>query len=196
MARIRLLSAEELDPELREKTGADAKTPLELGSARIYGHRPELAGAFIDFMGTIRGARTLDDRLVELVRLRVAYHNQCRSCMAVRYRDGVDAGVTEDLVCQLIDPPSAADLTDAERAAISFADKLASDHLSITDATIDELRMHFTEAEIVELGMNVAGFVGFGRLAMAWDMVDELPDEYRDRSGAAITPWSGDPILI
>ncbi len=48
----------------------------------------------------------------------------------------------------------------------------------------------------MELGVNVATFVGFGRLAMSWDMVDELPDAYRDRSGAVITPWSGDPVAI
>jgi alkylhydroperoxidase family enzyme len=114
--------------------------------------------------------------------------------MAIRYPDGRDDGVTEELVCQLADPPSAPDLSDAEKAAIAFADKLASDHLSITDETVAGLRRHFSEPEIVELGMNIATFVGFGRLAMAWDMVDELPDEYRDRSGATITPWAGTPV--
>lgn len=196
MARINLLTAAELPRPLRDLVQADTKTPLELGTARIYGHRPELAAAYFRFMGVMRGSRTLPNRLVELVRLRVAYHNQCRSCMAIRYRDGRADGVTEDLVCQLADPPSGSDLSAAEKAAIAFADKLATDHLSITDEMIDGLLEHFTEAEIVELGMNIATFVGFGRLAMAWDMVDELPVEYRDRSGRVITPWSGTPVEV
>jgi AhpD family alkylhydroperoxidase len=196
MARISLLTHEQMDPELAELVDAGEKTPLELGTARIYGHVPDLAKGLIRFLGSVRAERALPPRLVELVRLRVAFHNQCRSCMAIRYQDGLDDGVTEDLVCQLADPPGATDLTNEEKSAIAFADMLASNHLAIDDQTIDELREHFTEAEIVELGMNVAAFVGFGRLAMAWDMVDELPDEYRDRSGAVVTPWSGDPIII
>ena len=196
MARLTLLKPEQLPESLANLLSASERTPLELGTARIYGHRPELAEAFAGFGGAVKANRTLPDRLVELVRLRVAFHNQCRSCMAIRYRDGVEAGVTEDLVCQLADPPEAPDLTPAEKAAIEFADRLASDHLSITDDTIDTLKTHFDEPQIVELGMNIALFIGFGRLAMAWDMVDELPDEYRDRSGAVITPWAGDPVEV
>src|SRR5690606_16744274 len=128
--------------------------------------------------------------LIELVRLRVAFHNQCRSCMAVRYADGAADGVDEALVCQLADPGDAPDLTDADRAALRFADLMATDHLSIDDEVFAQLRLHFSEAEIVELGMNIAAFVGYGRLSMAMDMVDELPERYRTRSGALVTPWN------
>ena len=48
----------------------------------------------------------------------------------------------------------------------------------------------------LELGMNIAVFVGFGRLSMAWDMVDELPDRFRERGGEPITPWGGDAIIV
>lgn len=182
--------------ELRDLIDVDGKTPLELGNLRIYGHRPELARAYAAFMAALRAPGLLPRRLVELVRLRVAYHNQCRSCMAVRYPDGAAEGVDEGLVCQLAAPEEAPDLTEAERAALRFADLLASDHLAIDDSTIADLRAHFSEPEIVELGMNVAAFVGFGRLSMAWDMVDELPERFRDRSGAKVTPWGGDEILL
>ena len=196
MARITLLEPEQLDREIAEMTDAGQRAPLELGTVRIYGHRPEAAKAYLRFAGTLRNAGLLPRRLIELVRLRVAYHNQCRSCMAIRYQDGIDEGVDEQLICQLVDPPSASDLSDQEKAAIRFADLLATNHLAISDETIADLSEHFSEPEIVELGMNVATFVGFGRLAMAWDMVDELPEEYRDRSGAKITPWSGDPVVV
>lgn len=192
MARIRMLTAEEFPETLRALVGADAKTPLELGNIRFYAHRPELAEAYVRFMTELRRPGLLPRRLVELVRLRVAFHNQCRSCMAVRYADGAAAGVDEGLVCQLAAPDEAPDLTDAERAALRFADRMATDHLSIDDAAVADLRAHFGEAEVVELGMNVAAFVGYGRLSMALDMVDELPDRYRAPSGALVTPWNAD----
>lgn len=193
MARIRMLAAEEFPPDLRAELGADAKTPLELGNLRFYAHRPELARAYAAYMAELRRPGLLPRRLLELVRLRVAFHNQCRSCMAVRYPVGE---VTEDLVCQLAQPDEGPDLTAAERSALRFADKLASDHLSIDDAAVADLGEHFSEAEIVELGMNVAAFVGYGRLSMALDMVDELPERFRAPSGAVVTPWGGDEVVL
>ena len=50
-----------------------------------------------------------------------------------------------------------------ERAALIFADLMATDHRKIDDAVFAELRRHFSEAEIVELGVSTALFVGFGR---------------------------------
>lgn len=197
MARVRMLTPEELDPELRELVDADQKTPLEVGNIRIYAQRPELAKAYVRFGAAMKAPGMLPRRLVELVRLRVAFHNQCRSCMAVRYADGVDDGVTEDLVCQLERPEEAPDLTEAEREALRFADLLAANHHAVDDETFERLRRHFSEPEIVELGMNIALFVGFGRLSMVWDMVDELPERFRSREGnAPITPWGGDDAVV
>lgn len=40
---------------------------------------------------------------------------------------------------------------------------MATDHLKIDDAVFAELRRHFSEAEIVELGVSTSLFVGLGR---------------------------------
>src|SRR3546814_20367163 len=82
-----------------------------------------------------------------LVRLRIAFHNQCRSCMAIRYRDAVAAGVDETLVCSLERPAEAPALTAAERLALDYADRFATDHLSIDDAIYEPLREHFYEGQ-------------------------------------------------
>ena len=195
MSRIRLLPPEEWTPELRDLVQPEGRTDLELGNVRIYAHRPEMAEAYVRFTAAIRSRGLLPARLVELVRLRVAFHNQCRSCMAIRYDDAVQDGVTEDLVCSLEQPEEAPDLTDAERAALRFADLLASNHLAINDETIAELKAHFSEPEVVELGMHIALYVGYGRLSMAWDMVDELPDRFHERDGV-ITPWGDDATVV
>ena len=50
-----------------------------------------------------------------------------------------------------------------ERAALTFAELMATDHQKIDDAVFAELRRHFSEAEIVELGVSTALFVGLGR---------------------------------
>ena len=94
----------------------------------------------------------------------------------------------EGAVCSLQRPYEAPDLTDAEKSALQYADLMASDHLSIDDSTFADLRQHFTENEVVELGIHVGICVGFGRLAASWDLVDDLPDELRSRTEIA-APW-------
>ena len=73
-------------------------------------------------------------------------------------------------------PPESDDLSEAEKVAIDFADRFATNHLSIDDQVYDSLRIYFSEAQIVELGASVAFYVGFGRLASTWDFDENLPD--------------------
>jgi len=180
------------DEQVAALFGDDA--PLRV---RIYAQRPELAVKYLDFGRALREERLLPDRLLELVRLRVAYWNQCRSCMAIRYEEALDDGITEALVCSLERPHEAPDLSDAERAAIAFGDLMATDHLAITDETFERLREHFDEPEIVELCMNVALFVGFGRLGAALHMVDDLPDHFQGEGEGPVTPWgSAEQVVV
>ncbi len=195
MARIRKLEKEDWDPELRELSRADSATALEQGLMRMFAHCPGIAKGLAGFGGALKMNRTLPDRLVELVRLRVAFHNQCRSCMAIRYTDAVDDGVTEDLVCSLEKPMEAPDLTDAEKVAIRYGELMATNHLAIDDALYEELHKHFSEDQVVELGMTVGFFVGFGRLAATWHMVEELPDAYQETEGE-IAPWGEESIQV
>jgi AhpD family alkylhydroperoxidase len=195
MTRISKLDPKDWDPEIRALARPETATPLEQGLMRMFAHRPALAKGMMQFAGALKANRTLGERLVELVRLRVAFHNQCRSCMAIRYRDAVADGVTEDLVCSLEKPADAADLTDAEKAALAYADAFATDHLAANDATFDRLRKHFSEPQIIELGMTIAFFVGFGRLAATLDMVEELPERFQDHS-QRIAPWGEESILV
>ena len=67
----------------------------------------------------------------------------------------VKIAALDDLGSELFSP--------RERAALRFAELMASDHHQIDDALFTELRRHFSEAEIVELGVSTALFVGLGR---------------------------------
>jgi alkylhydroperoxidase family enzyme len=186
---------EDFDPELREMIGADEMTPLELSTMQMYAHRPSIAKAFVGLFGALSVDTTLPPRLLELVRLRIAFFNQCRSCMAIRFSSAIDDGLTEDLVCSLERPHEADDLSPAEQAAIRYGELLATDHLSIDDSVYEELREHFSEEQIIELGAFAAFAVGFGRLLSAWKLVEELPDRFKEE-GEVLTPWGGESVTV
>jgi len=195
VTRLSKVPVENWDDELRALTGADTATPLELGMIRVLAHSPGVAKAIIHFGMALQQSSRIPRRLVELVRLRVAFHNRCRTCMTYRYQSAIDNGLTENLVCSLEKPSEAADLSDREKAAIAYADLAATDHLSIDDQTYDHLRRYFTEAEIVELGAFIAYFVGFGRHAAAMDMTEELPARSLDKNGRE-APWSQQSVVV
>ena len=192
MPRLRSLSLDEFDPELRAMLGAEHKSARELRPTSVRAHHPELAKAYVRFTAAFKQHAVLSERLRELVRLRIAFHNQCRSCMAMRYADAVADGVSEDLVCSLEKPEEAADLSEAERVALRYADLLANDHLSIGDELYAELARYFSDKEVVELGTWCAICVGFGRLSATWNMVEDLPDRFRANADAPVTPWGPD----
>ena len=113
----------------------------------------------------------------------------------MRYQSAVDDGLTEGMVCSLEKPMEASDLNEREKAALAYADAFATNHLAIDDGTYANLRKYFTESEIVELGMFMALFIGFGRLAATWDMVEELPKSFQDKSKKA-TPWTEGAVVV
>ena len=194
VSRIAKLAPEQWDERLVTAIQPDNLTDLEQGLTRYFAHCPEQALGLMGFGGALKRNRTLPDRLVELVRLRVAFFNQCRSCMAIRYSDAVADGVTEGLVCSLERPQEAENLTAAEKVAIRYGELMATDHLAIDDAMYADLRTHFSEAQIVELGMTVAFFVGFGRLAATYHMVEELPEAFQ--TAEKIAPWGAEKIQV
>lgn len=160
---------------------------INLDVGAILAHRPEAAAALGAAMDALRTTGTIGSRLAELIRLRIAFFNQCRSCMALRYQDSVDAGLTEDLVCSLEKPYEATDLTEAEQSALRFTDLFATDHLRIDDAVYDDMRNHFSEDQLVEIGLICAISVGIGRLAASWHVVDHVPEALQ--SSGDVAPW-------
>ena len=195
MARLEQIKAEDWPNELKAMIKPELLTDLEQGLMRYFAHAPALVSGLAAFSGGLKLNRTLSERLVELVRLRIAFFNQCRSCMAIRYTDAIDDGLTEDLVCSLERPEDAENLDEAEKAAIHFGELMATDHLRIDDNIYAELKKHYSSAQIVELGMICAFFVGFGRLAATFNMVDELPEAFKDNA-QALSPWGNEAIVV
>lgn len=159
---------------------------------RIYSHSPELARAFAAFAAVgLREDGSLSPRLQELVRLRIAFHNQCRSCMAIRYRP--EDEVPEDLVCSLERPQESADLSADEQLAIEYADRIATDNLSADADFYERLHERFSERQLVELGAMIALCVGFGRLEATWRMTDHVPERFAEPG--TVVPWGAGEVL-
>ena len=111
---------------------------------------------------------SLPPREREVARLRVAVANGCPVCLNTRSPKAAAAGLDEAAVqsvvaCDTGTPPPIAGLTERERLAGEFADRFATDHHSIDDAFMAEVRAHFSDVEVIELAALCEMTVGNGR---------------------------------
>jgi len=87
----------------------------------------------------------------------------------------VRRGATEDLVSKLADYETS-DLPDRTKAALRLADRLSGEHPVVDRALYDELRAHFSEDQIVDLGMTITFASGWQRFIEAFGIV---PDRWK-----------------
>jgi len=80
----------------------------------------------------------------------------------------MENGLTEDKIAQLDTDENS--FTPRESLALEYARMLAVDHHNVDDAFFDQLRTEFSDAEILELGMMIGQYIGFGRLLKVLDL--------------------------
>lgn len=90
-------------------------------------------------------------------------------------------GLTEDLVAKLADYESS-ELPERTKAALRLADKLA-DRTSADEELYADLRRHFSDDEILDLGMTISFMFGWQRFIEAFGIV---PDRWTEGSPE---PW-------
>lgn len=190
MPRIKFASPE-IEAAYKAETNVGKRVMLAF--AGIMGHIPKANKYLVATKAATKHSGTLSQKLIELVRVRMAYHTQCRTCMTMRFQECLEDGLTQDMVCSLEKPQEATNLTPQERKAIEYCDKFATDWLSIDDKYFDEMRQLFTESEIVQLGMVCALHLGTGRLMASYAITEDLPEAMQGTSGDhKFKPWEVD----
>jgi AhpD family alkylhydroperoxidase len=149
-----LVPVDELPDDLRAQWEGTTRPGLR-DFIRLMAHAPEHFRAFNEANSFVRFGNHLGPRVTELVRIAMAQTTRCQVCLAGRHPSALEAGLTEEMVAEIGDD-AAPTMTEAERAAVTFALKFGTDHLSITDADKAALRAHYTPEQIVELGLFCA----------------------------------------
>lgn len=164
MTRIRLTEREEMTDEVAAMCDQVEQLTGDSTALRALAHRPDILKPFAQFYWALQTEGHLSRKMVELIRLAVAQINQCKSCLGGRYQDAYDQGLTESMVNALPQAETSELFSDAERAAIAYAQRMASNHFDVGDEDFARLYRHFSEEEVVEICMDVAQFIGVGRM--------------------------------
>src|ERR1700753_3199919 len=93
----------------------------QLDIVKALSLRPTFAKA-VGEMNAATFASTLDWRLHELVRMRIAQINGCTVCLSGRQPEAVEAGLTEEVLLGVGDWRRSPAYSDAERTALEFTE--------------------------------------------------------------------------
>lgn len=134
--------------------------------------QPGLAGGLVAFSDAIYGKGKLPLREREIARMRIAEANQCQVCRSARQQHGPSSGVDEALYENILDWRSAAGYSARERLVAEFAERFALDHAALRadEDFWKRLRVVLSDAEIVELTMSCALWLGAGRAMRVLDV--------------------------
>ncbi len=130
---------------------------------QLWNLRPELMPMVSAMIDGPYHRSALAAREREAARLRIAQLNDCSICRDFRAGSARRGGATDDLYANVADPDHH-DYTERERLAIEFAERFALDHQGIDDELFARLRGAYTDAEILDLTLCCAAFLGLGRV--------------------------------
>jgi AhpD family alkylhydroperoxidase len=151
------------------------------GDATIIGvmaHQPDILrwyfGEFYDglFYNRHPGMR-VDVRSKELLRLKLSKQHGCQFCNRFNTVEALAAGVTQDQIDAIFDP--GARLWNAkDRALLRMAEEMMLQNMDgqLTPELYRELRTHYDDGQIVELGFIAAVLTGVAKWIFTFDMVN------------------------
>jgi alkylhydroperoxidase family enzyme len=173
MPRLRFIDEKEKSPAARRLIEmAEARGAPDWRVASIMARNPVAGLGWVEFWSKLLYEGVLPHRLKEMVRVRISVAHRCGYCSTVRSKI---ADLSDAEIAQVLSYPTSQTLTAKEKAALRFADLFKQGEQAIdSDGVYAELKRHFSDEEIIELGMMCAQTDGVGRFVkslniLSWD---------------------------
>jgi AhpD family alkylhydroperoxidase len=173
MPRIRYIEEDEKTDEAKaliaqsEERGAPDPRVVS-----IMVRNPKAGVAWVKYWNSLLYDGILPHTLKELCRIQMSMETRCGYCSTVRSKVAQAEGLEEQKVAQLINYQTSDVFSDRERAAIHYATmfKTGDDGVD-SEEVYDELKKHFSEEEIIELGLFCAETDGAGKLVRSFKVL-------------------------
>lgn len=117
---------------------------------------------------------TVDPKLLLLIQIRASQLNHCAWCLDMHTEEARKAGIPQRQIDVIAAWHEAGDLfTDTERAVLAFAEEVTLIGDGVSDEVWNEINLHFTEPEVVQLLMAAAVINVWNRMNVT--VLTELP---------------------
>ena len=137
-----------------------------------------------DFYTRVFFGGRVDQRYKQLARLKLSLLHGCRTCNKQNVPGALEAGISQAQINAMLDFQTGP-FTDAEKAVLAYAREVsltnAGGHMS--PELFARLREHFSQADILELGVTMAIISGMAKLSFVLDLVEK--EDYCPFAGTA-----------
>ena len=134
--------------------------------------RSPLGTAWVEYWNRLLYQGTLPHKLKEMCRIKISVAHQCGYCSTVRSNVAKAEGLTEDLIGELSSYGDSTHFSAREKAALHYADLFkAGEHAIDKDEVYADLAKHFSDEEIIELGLFCAQVDGVGKFVKSLNVV-------------------------
>lgn len=157
----------------------------------IMVRNPTAGVAWVEYWNKLLYGGVLPHKLKEMCRIKISVAHHCGYCSTVRSTVAQAEGLTETLVAELLDFAASPHFSAREKAALHYAELFKkSDDAIDSDAVYAELQRHFSDEEIIELGLFCAEVDGVGKFAksmnvISWDEACAINPKLQRASPAA-----------
>lgn len=141
----------------------------------VFAQTPELLDFVMNqFYGRIFFGGRVAQRYKQLVRLKLSLIHGCRTCNKQNVPGALEAGLTPVQIGAM-DEFESGPFGDDEKAVLRYAQQMALTNTdgAMTPALYRDLRAHFSDAEILELGACMAVIGGFAKLSFVLNLVEK-----------------------
>jgi uncharacterized peroxidase-related enzyme len=157
MARVSDVPPEAVAPDVREVylRFAQGYGPFR-NQVGVFAHVPSAVKHLMGMLLELREQRNVPRRYIELAIVAVSKLNECHYCVAHHKPMLVVEGVSEAGVERVLDYADHPEFDDVDRLVVEYTIAVTQAPQRIRDRLFERLRVHFTEAQIVELTLRIA----------------------------------------
>lgn len=183
---LRRVPREQMTPRLQQEYDAALALRDDATMQEVGANAPELMAWYKDeFYGRLFYGGRVDTRTKELMRYRLSMTHGCAFCNKGNRDAATRAGVTAEQLRRIMNEEADC-FSPSERAVLKLADQivLTNMHGELSPALHAELRPHFDDAQIFELGMVAGILAGMAKFIFVYDLVEK-------EANCPIVPLSG-----
>ena len=182
MTRLSYIERDQADPALHPIYDAVKDYGAFANQVRTMAHCPPVLNHIMSLLLELRAGTSLSRRHIELLNVAVAMANACDYCIAHHVPALNIEGMSDEGVSRLLDYQDHPELDDVDRLVVAYAIRINGEAHRITDGFFDQLRRHFTEAEMAELTWRIGLAGAFNRINQALDIDIESDLVHTDRA--------------
>ena len=180
MPRLRYIADSEKTPHTSELIESAKRTGAPDPRVVSVMTRSPLGIAWVEYWNKLLYQGVLPHKLKEMCRIKISVAHQCGYCSTVRSNVAKAQGLTEETINDLFEYAGSKRLSEREKAALHYADLFKQgEHAIDKDQVYADLARHFSDEEIIELGLFCAEVDGVGKFVkslnvLSWEEACEL----------------------